>query len=136
MTHSEKEGAPPAVSPRLGQSLSVVGGYETSVPVWPCRSTGRVWARSCLLGTAGGGEIPSSHDPRPLAPEGWRGRTCVACACVPPTRPLLSDTGWGGQIGPPGFWLTHIRPTYPHQKIFPQEKNEILSKGPELGGRF
>ena len=22
-------------------------------------------------------------------------------------RPLLSDNGGGGQIGPPGFWLTH-----------------------------
>ena len=28
-------------------------------------------------------------------------------------RPLLSDTGGGGgQIGPPGFWLTHP-PTHP-----------------------
>ena len=47
-------------------------------------------------------------------------------------RPLLSDTGGGGgQIGPPGFWLTHP-PTHPHQKIFPQEKNAIYQRGPNL----
>ena len=39
--------------------------------------------------------------------------------------------GGGGQIGPPGFWLTHP-PTHPHQKIFPQEKNEIYQRGPNL----
>ena len=34
--------------------------------------------------------------------------------------------GGGGQIGPPGFSLTHP-PTHPHQK-----KNEIYQRGPNL----
>ena len=42
--------------------------------------------------------------------------------------------GGGGQIGPPGFWLT--QPTHPHQKIFPQEKNEIYQRGPNLDVDF
>ena len=40
------------------------------------------------------------------------------------SRPLLSDTGGGGGSNwPPGILADP--PTHPHQKIFPQEKNEI-----------
>ena len=46
-------------------------------------------------------------------------------------RPLLSDTGGGGGANwPPGILAD--RPTHPHQKIFPQEKNEIYQRGPNL----
>ena len=38
--------------------------------------------------------------------------------------------GGGGQIGPPGFWLTHP-PTH-IRKFVPQEKNEIYQRGPNL----
>ena len=45
-------------------------------------------------------------------------------------RPLLSDTGGGGSNWPPG--ILAAPPTHPHQKIFPQEKNEIYQRGPNL----
>ena len=46
-------------------------------------------------------------------------------------RPLLSDTGGGGGSNwPPGILADP--PTHPHQKIFPQEKNEIYKRGPNL----
>ena len=46
-------------------------------------------------------------------------------------RPLLSDTGGGGGSNwPPGILADP--PTHPHQKIFPQEKNEIYQRGPNL----
>ena len=44
---------------------------------------------------------------------------------------MILGGGGEGQIGPPGFWLTHP-PTHPHQKIFPQEKDEIYQRGPNL----
>ena len=47
------------------------------------------------------------------------------------SRPLLSDTGGGGGSNwPPGILADP--PTHPHQKIFPQEKNEIYQRGPNL----
>ena len=46
-------------------------------------------------------------------------------------RPLLRDTGGGGGSNwPPGILADP--PTHPHQKIFPQEKNEIYQWGPNL----
>ena len=43
-----------------------------------------------------------------------------------PARPLLSDTGGGGggQIGPPGFWLTHP-PTH-IRKFFRRKKMKFI----------
>ena len=50
---------------------------------------------------------------------------------APTTRPLLSDTrGAGGSNWSPGILADP--PTHPHQKIFPQEKNEIYQRGPNL----
>ena len=44
---------------------------------------------------------------------------------IPPPRPLLSDTwGGGGQIGPPGFWLTHP-PTH-IRKFFLRKKMKFI----------
>ena len=48
----------------------------------------------------------------------------------PGPRPLLSDTGGGGSNWPPGILADP--PSHPHQKIFPQEKNEIYQRGPNL----
>ena len=45
-------------------------------------------------------------------------------------RPLLSDTGGGGSNWPPGILADP--PTHPHQKMFPQDKNEIYQRGPNL----
>ena len=45
-------------------------------------------------------------------------------------RPLLSDTGGGGSSWPPV--ILDDPPTHPHQKIFPQEKNEIYQRAPNL----
>ena len=46
-------------------------------------------------------------------------------------RPLLSDTWGGGGVKlAPGILADP--PTHPHQKIFPQEKNEIYQRGPNL----
>ena len=38
--------------------------------------------------------------------------------------------GGGGSNWPPGILADP--PTHPHQKIFPQEKNEIYQRGPNL----
>ena len=46
-------------------------------------------------------------------------------------RPLLSDTGGGGGSNwPPGILADP--PPHPHQKIFPQENNEIYQRGLNL----
>ena len=60
---------------------------------------------------------------------------CTEHAHWPEPGLCLVILGGGGQIAPPGFWLTHP-PTHPHQKIFPQEKNEIYQRGPNLGVDF
>ena len=47
-------------------------------------------------------------------------------------RPLLSDTGGGGGGANWSPGILADPPTHPHQKIFPQEKNEIYQRGPNL----
>ena len=58
----------------------------------------------------------------PTPPPHVQRQVCRRLQC----RPLLSDTGGGGSNWPPGIWADP--PTHPHQKIFPQEKNEITSQ--------
>ena len=58
-----------------------------------------------------------------------------------PTRPLLSDIGEGGGGGvapppPPRPGFLADPPTHRHQRTFPQEKNEIDQRGPNLEINF
>ena len=67
-----------------------------------------------------------------LVHDSWRSDSALppfSGTCVG-DRPLLSDTGGGGSNWPPGILADPS--THPHQKIFPQEKNEIYPRGPNL----